>query len=53
MSTAQIALQVGSSRFPAFRLVSALPARLLERTVLAVLPVSLHAVASVAAGGRS
>ena len=53
MSAAQIALQVGWSRCPAFRLVSALLARLLEGTVLAVPPMSLPSVASFAGGGRS
>lgn len=53
MIAVQIARQVGSSQLPAFRQVSALPARLLERTVLALPPMPLPAVAPAAGGGRS
>lgn len=53
MSTTQIALQVGSSHLPPFRLVNALPAQALEGTDQALPLTPLPAMAVLRPGGRS
>lgn len=53
MSAPQIALQIGSSHWAAFRQVSALCGPLLEGTVRAFLSASRSRTASFASGGSS
>ena len=53
MRAAQVALQVGSSHLPPFRLVNTLPAQSWEGTELALPLTPLPAVAVLGSGGWS